>query len=477
MRIYNTLTREKEELVTIIPGEVRIYVCGPTVYNLIHIGNARPLITFDILRRFLEYSGYKVTFVQNFTDIDDKVIVGAREEGVPIKEFTERYIAAYFADAEALGIRTADIHPRATESIDAILNLIGLLDEKGYTYTLADGVYFDTSKYDKYYQLSKLNPEELSAGESQRVDESIDKRNPADFVLWKFRRGDEPFWPSKWGEGRPGWHIECSAMIHKVLDDQIDIHGGGRDLIFPHHENEIAQSECALGKPFASYWMHNGFVQIDNVKMSKSLGNFVTLRKALQEWGGEVLRFFMLNTHYRSPINYTAAALEAASAGLERLKRAAAALSARVDKPENAAAGTEVSGTEVSDAAANLSAALHTAVAQFDKAMNDDMNTAVALAAIFDLVREINEALTGEIDQSVAAMVLEGLYKLTDCLGLDIRPAAEEIPAEVRRLVEERAVARKARDFARADAIREQVAALGFDIEDTPAGAQIHPRG
>ena len=461
MKVYNTLTRKKEELVPITPGEIKMYACGPTVYNYIHIGNARPLCIFDILRRYLEYRGYNVKFVQNFTDIDDKIIRRANEEHVDFSEISERYIKEFWTDADGLNVRHATINPKATENIDAIIQIISTLIEKGYAYEAQGDVYFSTEKFKDYGKLSHQPLEDLEAGARIMVGEV--KREPMDFAVWKAAKPGEPAWDSPWGKGRPGWHIECSAMNWRYLGDTIDIHCGGQDLIFPHHENEIAQSEAANGKPFAHYWMHNGYINIDNKKMSKSLGNFFTAREVAEQYGYEVIRYMMVQAHYRSPINYCKELLDACKASLERLyacrdtlDRAIAAAKSGEVAPE--AAETVAKGKE-----------------QFITAMDDDLNTADGMTAIFELVRDLNRM---SADAATSKEQLEAGAKLFDeligVMGLLYnRKKTDEIPAEVTELVEQRKAARKAKDFAEADRLRDAIAALGYAVRETRQGTEI----
>jgi len=471
IRIFNTETRSKEELKTIEPGKVKMYVCGPTVYNFFHLGNARPFITYDTFRRFLLYRGYRVDYVQNFTDIDDKMIKRANEEGITVRELADRFIHEYFKDADGLNIKRATVHPRATETMDEIIAIIKTLEDKGYAYATEDGVYFDTDKFAAYGKLSHHKLDELEAGASDRLGSSDQgKRHPMDFALWKFKKPGEPAWDSPWGEGRPGWHIECSAMVRKHLGETIDIHGGGQDLVFPHHENEIAQSEAANGKPFAHYWMHNGFINVDQEKMSKSAGNFFTVRDLVQQFSYDVLRFFMLTGHYRMPINFSAELLTAAQNGWERIKTCVENLDfvashAPADLAEQAG-----------PVAASLLDACGQARASFIAAMEDDLNTADALAAIFELVRAANTAAAVQgIDPAALQTAAATLRELLDVLGLNPN-RGEEIPAEILALVEERTAAKKARDFQKADALRAQVLELGFEIKDTPQGPKVSPR-
>ncbi len=464
MKIYNTMTRQKEEFVPITPGKVGIYACGPTVYNFFHIGNARPFIVFDVLRRYMKHLGYEVTFVQNFTDIDDKLIRKANEEGTTVAEIAEKYIKEYFIDAEGLGVEKADVHPRATKHIGEIIAMIKKLEDKGYAYRVDNGdVYFDTQAFSGYGKLSGQNLEDREAGARIDVDEV--KKNYMDFALWKAQKPGEPAWKSPWGMGRPGWHIECSAMSTKYLGDTFDIHCGGVDLIFPHHENEIAQSECATGKPFAKYWMHNGHINVDNRKMSKSLGNFLLVRDISKEFDLEVVRMFMLSAHYRSPINYSHDLLVQAQSSLERMYTARNnAIFARAhaeDKP-------------MSDEETAFKDRCAAAIKAFDDAMGDDLNTADAIGVIFDFIRDMNTVLMDSKGASLAAydLALNTLGTMTGVLGL-LRKEADDVPAEVKELVEARTAAKKNKDFAKADEIRAQVLSMGFVIEDTPKGAKV----
>ncbi|NLC44807.1 MAG: cysteine--tRNA ligase, partial [Clostridiales bacterium] len=407
MRLYNTMTRNKEEFVTINPGEVRMYSCGPTVYNYFHIGNARPFVVFDVFRRYLEYKGYKVTFVQNFTDIDDKMIQRAKEEGTTVKELGERFIAEYYKDADELGIRRADVHPKATEHIEEIIVFIQRLVDKGLAYQVGNDVYYDTTAFEEYGKLSGQSIEDLELG--ARIDINDAKRSPIDFVLWKGQKPGEPAWDSPWGLGRPGWHIECSVMSTKYLGDTIDVHSGGQDLIFPHHENEIAQSEGASGKPFVRYWLHNGYINIDNQKMSKSLGNFFTVRDISEEFDLEVVRLFMLSAHYRNPVNFSKELLEQAQSALERLYNAKNNLEYLLKD------GTDSSPNEEDN---EFLDSLSEFIVDFERAMDDDINTADAIGVIFDLVREINtEVKEGQSVKNIQG-ALDTLLKLTDILGL-----------------------------------------------------------
>ena len=458
MKIFNTLTRQKEEFVPIEPGKVRMYACGPTVYNYIHIGNARPICVFDTLRRYLEYRGYDVTFVQNFTDIDDKLINKANEEGITVREVAERYIGEYMTDTKGLGIRPADIHPRATENIDTIINMVKTLEEKGFAYERDGSVYFRSRRFEEYGKLSHQPLEELEAG--ARIDVSDKKEDPLDFVLWKAAKPGEPSWPSPWGEGRPGWHIECSAMIRRHLGDTIDIHCGGQDLIFPHHENEIAQSECCTGAEYVHYWMHNGYINVDNRKMSKSLGNFFTVREVAEKFGYEPIKFMMLQAHYRSPINYSLEVIEQCRAALERLHNCRDSLDFALESALGQ--GDWHAFREKMDARA----------AQFVEAMDDDLNTADGIAALFEMARDINTYIAQPQPEEGVAYAVKRFDELCGVLGLLYNRASKDLDSEVEALIAERQAARKAKDFARADAIRDQLAGMGILLKDTPQGVQ-----
>jgi len=460
MKLYNTMTRKKEEFKPLTTGEVKMYSCGPTVYNYFHIGNARPFIIFDILRRYFEYRGNKVTFVQNFTDVDDKIIKRAKEEGVSEKEISERFIAEYFKDAEALKIRKATYHPKVTEHIPEIIEIIRRLESRGLIYMLDGDVYYDTARFEEYGKLGKQNLEELEAG--ARVELAEGKRSVNDFVLWKKQKPGEPAWESPWGMGRPGWHIECSAMSMKYLGETIDIHSGGLDLIFPHHENEIAQSEGATGKEFARYWLHNGFLNVNNEKMSKSLNNFFTVRDIAQHYDLEVLRMFMLSAHYRSPINFSDDLLEQTKNGLERLYNAKNNMLYLL---ENAAE------KEASPEEKELLARLGEYKNKFIEAMDDDLNTADALAAIYDLVRDANGALKAESSKAVVKASLDVLLELSSILGL-LDKKEESLDAEIEALIEERQKARKEKNWALSDKIRDDLKAQGIILEDTPQGVK-----
>ena len=461
MKLYNTLTRTKEEFIPLEEGKVKMYVCGPTVYNYIHIGNARPFIMFDTLRRYLQYKGYDVTFVQNFTDVDDKIIKKANEEGVPASEISERFIAECKKDMEGLNIEPATHNPKATEEIDGMIAMISTLIEKGYAYEKNGTVYFRTRKFKNYGQLSKKNLDDMRAG--IRIAVSDEKEDAMDFVLWKPKKEGEPAWVSPWGEGRPGWHIECSEMSKKYIGDTIDIHAGGEDLVFPHHENEIAQSECCNGVPFAKYWMHNAFLNIDNRKMSKSLGNFRTVREISEQYDLQVLRFFMLSAHYRSPLNFSADLMEASKNGLERIVNAADNLKFLMGNAKAEA---------ITDAEAKNFAKTEEFVAGFEKAMDDDFNTADAVAAIFDLVKYINTTTDAESSKEYLQKLFDLLVKLTGVLGLIVDKKEEILDEDIEKLIEERQAARKAKDFARADAIRDELLEKGIILKDTREGVQ-----
>lgn len=464
MRIYNTLTRQKEELKPITEGEVKIYACGPTVYNFIHIGNARPLCVFDTLRRYLEYRGYTVNFVQNFTDIDDKIIKRAIEEGTDYKTVSEKYIAEFWKDAKGMNIREATVHPKATENIDEILDIISTLVEKGYAYAVDNGdVYFSPTKFPEYGKLSHQPLEDLEAGARINIGER--KKEPMDFALWKGAKPGEPAWDSPWGKGRPGWHIECSAMVRRYLGKTIDIHCGGQDLIFPHHENEIAQSECCNGVPFANYWMHNGYINVDNVKMSKSLGNFFTVRDVAEKYGYEPIRYLMISSQYRSPINYSVDIIEQCKASLVRLYTCRDSLDFALHNaldgvPENADA---------------IKAQLDSRREQFCEAMDDDLNTADGLSAVFELVRDVNVQVLNSGSRELIAYAAKLFDELTGVLGLVYnRNTDTSLDADIEAMIEARQAARKAKDWARADGIRDELKARGIVLEDTPQGVKWH---
>ena len=461
MKLYNTLTKTKEEFVPLHPGEVRMYSCGPTVYNYFHIGNARPFIIFDVFRRYMEYKGYKVTFVQNFTDIDDKMIQRAKEEGITVKELAEKFIEEYFKDADALGIRRADYHPRATEHIDDIIEFIQKLMDKGLAYQAGNDVYFDTSAYEDYGKLSGQSLEDLEMG--ARIDINEAKKNPMDFVLWKGQKPGEPAWDSPWGPGRPGWHIECSVMSTKYLGETIDIHSGGQDLIFPHHENEIAQSEGLTGKPFARYWLHNGYINVDNRKMSKSLGNFFTVRDIIKEFDPEVVRLFMLSSHYRNPINFSRELLEQEQSAMERLYNAKHNLEYLLESAPDRPADEEEK---------QFLDKLPRFVKDFEEAMEDDINTADAVGVIFDLVREINTSIKGGQAAETIRAALDTLTKLTGILGLLAKDTRQKLDSEIEALIEKREQARKEKNWALADKIRDELKEQGIILEDTPQGVR-----
>lgn len=459
MKILNTLTRRKEEFVPINEGKVGIYVCGPTVYDYIHIGNARPMIVFDTLRRYLEYKGYDVNYVSNFTDVDDKIIKRANEEGVDASVISERYIAEVKKDMAALNVREATTHPKATEEIPDMIEMVKTLIEKGYAYEVNGTVYFRTRKFKDYGKLSKKNIDDLRSGNRDLLVSGVDeKEDPLDFVLWKPKKEGEPSWPSPWGDGRPGWHLECSVMSKKYIGDVIDIHAGGEDLVFPHHENEIAQSEAANGTEFARYWMHNGFLKINNEKMSKSLGNFFTVREIAEKYPLQVIRFFMLSAHYRSPLNFSADLVEASKNGLERILTA-------VDRLKS------ISGTEeeVDRAVADEMDAF---VNKYEAAMDDDLNTADAISVIFELVKYANVNVTEESTKATVELVLNTVTKLCDILGIITEKKKEILDSDIEALIEERQAARKAKNFARADEIRDQLSDMGIILEDTREGVK-----
>ena len=463
MRIYNTLTRKKEELETITPGEVKIYACGPTVYNYIHIGNARPLCVFDTFRRYLEYRGYKVNFVQNFTDIDDKIIKRANEEGTDYKTVSEKYIAEFWTDVKGMNIREATVHPKATENIDEIISIISTLVEKGYAYPVENGdVYFSPKKFKEYGKLSHQPLEDLEAGARINIGEL--KKEPMDFALWKGAKPGEPAWDSPWGKGRPGWHIECSAMVRRYLGNTIDIHCGGQDLIFPHHENEIAQSECCNGVPFANYWMHNGYINVDNVKMSKSLGNFFTVRDVAEKYGYEPIRYLMISSQYRSPINYSVEIIEQCKASLVRLYTCRDSLDFAL---QNA-------GDTVPENADEIKKQLDSRREQFCRAMDDDLNTAYGIAAVFELVRDINVSVLESGSKDLVAYAAKLFDELTGVLGLVYNRKDENLDAEIEAQIEARQEARQAKNWAEADRIRDELKAQGIILEDTPQGVKWH---
>lgn len=462
MKLFNTLTRRKEEFVPIKGNEVHMYACGPTVYNYIHIGNARPLCVFDVLRRYLEYRGYDVTFVQNFTDIDDKLINRAKEENTTVKELAEKYIGEFWTDAKGLNFKKASIHPKATENIDEILDIIGTLMEKGFAYVAEGDVYFRVPEFQEYGKLSHQPLEDLMAG--KRIDVSDQKESPMDFVLWKAAKPGEPSWDSPWGKGRPGWHIECSAMARKYLGREIDIHCGGQDLIFPHHENEIAQSECCNGVPFARYWLHNGYINVDNRKMSKSLGNFFTVREIAEQYGYEPIRYLNISSHYRSPINFSREILDQCRSALERLYHCRDNLQFRLEKAADGPCEEEE----------DIKKQLEARREEFIRAMDDDLNTADAIAAVFELAKDINVKVTDRASRGLCTFAMELFCELCDVLGLLYQKKEQNLDAEVEALIEKRTLARKQKDFATADAIRDQLRAMGVVLEDTPQGIKWH---
>ena len=455
MKIFNTLTRNKDEFIPIKEGEVKIYACGPTVYNYIHIGNARPLCVFDVLRRYLEWRGYKVTFVQNFTDIDDKLIKKANEEGITVPEVAERYIKEFWVDAKGLNVREATVHPRATENIDEIQRIITELVEKGYAYTAGGDVYFRSKKFEGYGKLSHQPLEDLEAGARIATDDI--KEDPMDFCLWKGAKPGEPYWQSPWGDGRPGWHIECSAMAEKYLGKTIDIHCGGLDLIFPHHENEIAQSECANGCDFAHYWMHNGFINVDNHKMSKSLGNFFTVRDVAEKYGYEPIRYLMISSQYRGPINYSVDIIEQSKNALERLYTCRNNIDFALKNAQD--------GGETPDF-------IEERRQEFITAMDDDLNTADALAAVYTLVRDINTVIANGAGKETLNACAQAFDELTGVLGLVYNRKAEALDSEIEELIAKRTEARKNRDFKTADEIRDKLKDMGIILEDTPQGVK-----
>lgn len=456
MKIFNTLTRTKQELEPIKKGEYKIYACGPTVYNYIHIGNARPLCVFDVLRRYLEWRGNKVDFVQNFTDIDDKLIKKANEEGTTVPDVAERYIKEFWTDANGLNVRKATVHPRATENIDEIIKMISTLVEKGYAYPSSTGdVYYRAAKFKGYGKLSHQPLEDLEAG--ARIDVSEIKEDPMDFCLWKSAKPGEPFWPSPWGNGRPGWHIECSAMSCRYLGKTIDIHCGGQDLIFPHHENEIAQSEAANGCDFAHYWMHNGYINVDNRKMSKSLGNFFTVRDVAEKYGYEPIRYLMISSHYRSPINYSTDILEQGKNALDRLYNCREGLVFALAHAKDGGEAPEY---------------LEKHKAEFIRAMDDDLNTADALAAVFTLAKDINITVAAEPEKNTCEAALKLFDELCDVLGILYNKSDNSLDEEVEKLIEQRSEARKNRDFKTADEIRDKLKEMGIVLEDTPQGVK-----
>lgn len=465
MKIFNTLTRRKEEFVPLEPGKVKMYVCGPTVYNFIHIGNARPMIIFDTVRRYFEYKGYDVNYVSNFTDVDDKIIKKAIEEGVDAETISKRYIAECKKDMADMNVKPATTHPQATQEIQGMLEMIQTLIDKGHAYVAADGtVYFRTKSFKGYGKLSHKNLDEMMSGFRElKVTGEENKEDPSDFVLWKPKKEGEPYWESPWCQGRPGWHIECSVMSKKYLGEQIDIHAGGEDLIFPHHENEIAQSEAANGKTFANYWMHNGFLNIDNKKMSKSLGNFFTVREIGEKYDLQVLRFFMLSAHYRSPINFSAELMEASKNGLERIITCAERLKELLGK---------VSGDTLTEEEQENKKSVDELVAKFEAAMDDDFNTADAVSAIFELVKLANSTANEESTRAYAELLAGTIAKLSDVLGIITERKAEVLDSEVEELIAARQQARKEKNFALADEIRQKLLDMGIVLEDTREGVK-----
>ncbi len=457
MKIFNTMSRTKEEFVPVDEKEVKIYACGPTVYNFIHIGNARPLCVFDVLRRYMEYRGYNVKFVQNFTDVDDKIIKRANEEGITFEEVSEKYIKEFWTDAHGLNFKDATVHPKATENIDEIIDIIKTLEEKGYAYAVNGDVYFRTLKFNEYGKLSHQPIDDLQSG--ARIAVGDIKEDPLDFALWKGAKEGEPYWESPWGKGRPGWHIECSAMNRRYLGKTIDIHCGGQDLIFPHHENEIAQSECANGCAFSKYWMHNGYINVDNVKMSKSLGNFKTVREIAEVYGYEVIRYFLISSHYRSPINYNLEIIEQCKSALERLYTCRESLDFAIKNAND------------TDDDAELIKLLNSRREQFITAMDDDLNTADGVAAVFDLVKDINTKI---LDKSVSKNVCEIAAKVFDelcgVLGILYNRKSNDLDAEIEKLIAQRQEARANKDWATADKIRDDLKARGIILKDTPQG-------
>lgn len=457
MRIYNTMSRQKEEFIPVDKDEIKIYACGPTVYNFIHIGNARPLCVFDVLRRYMEYRGMNVKFVQNFTDVDDKIIKRANEEGITFEEVSKKYIEEFWTDAHGLNVKEATVHPKATENIDEIIDIIKSLEEKGYAYAVDGDVYFRTLKFKEYGKLSHQPIEDLQSGARIAVGEK--KEDPLDFALWKAAKEGEPYWESPWGKGRPGWHIECSAMNRRYLGKTIDIHCGGKDLVFPHHENEIAQSECANGCTFSKYWMHNGYINVDNVKMSKSLGNFKTVREIADVYGYEVIRYFLISSHYRSPINYNLDIIEQCKSALDRLYTCRESLDFALKNAEDIEDDTELINQ------------LNSRREQFITAMDDDLNTADGISAVFELVKDINTKI---LDKPVSKNVCETAAKLfdelCDVLGILYNRQSNDLDAEIEELIAQRQEARANKDWATADKIRDDLKAKGIILKDTPQG-------
>ncbi len=459
--LYNTLTRKKEEFVSCEPNKVRMYSCGPTVYNFFHIGNARPFIIFDTLRRYLEYKGYSVDFVQNFTDVDDKMINKANELGITVRQLADQYIDEYFTDAKGLGIKEATVHPRATENIDAIIEIIKNLEENGYAYNVDGDVYYRTKKFAEYGKLSHQPLEDLESG--ARIEVNEDKEDPMDFSLWKKQKEGEPAWESPWGMGRPGWHIECSAMANKFLGKTIDIHSGGQDLIFPHHENEIAQSEAANCCQFANYWLHNGYINVDNRKMSKSLGNFFTVRDVAKEFDYEVIRFFMLSAHYRSPINFSKDLMESAKSALGRIYTCLETLDFLAGSAED---------RDLNEAEAAVADGIDAHKQRFIAAMDDDVNTADAISAIFELVADVNGIITQNPAKSVCVKSAAAIRELGEVLGL-LGKSEDGIPDDIQAILAERAEARSTKNWAKSDELRDKLRDMGYIVKDTPQGQQL----
>lgn len=464
MKIYNTLTKRKEDFIPLEEGKVKMYVCGPTVYNFIHIGNARPMIVFDTVRRYMEYKGYEVNYVSNFTDVDDKIIAKAIEEGVPAEEISERYIKECKKDMADMNVKPATTHPLATQEIDGMIQMIQTLIDKGFAYAVNGTVYFRVKNFKEYGKLSHKNLDDLQSGfRSIQVSGEDQKEDPLDFVLWKPKKEGEPYWVSPWSEGRPGWHIECSVMSKKYLGEEIDIHAGGEDLVFPHHENEIAQSECCNGKIFAKYWMHNAFLNIDNRKMSKSLGNFFTVREIGEKYDLQVLRFFMLNAHYRSPLNFSAELMEASKNALDRIVTCVDQLKHLLESAQ---------GEELSQSEKAMLPEIEGLVKKYEESMEDDFNTADAIAVVFELVKFTNTQVDGSSTKAFAELLFDKITGLCDVLGLMVNKKEEVLDSVIESLIEERQAARKAKDFARADEIRDQLASMGIILKDTREGVQ-----
>jgi cysteinyl-tRNA synthetase len=461
MRLYNTMTGKKEEFIPLEGKQVKIYSCGPTVYNYFHIGNARTFVIYDVLRRYLEYKGYNVTYVQNFTDIDDKMIANARKEGTTVKEMAERYIKEYFIDADGLGIKNADVHPRATENIDAIIEMIQKLVDKGYAYAVSGDVYYSPSKFGEYGKLSKQSLEDLKEGARVDVDEK--KNDAMDFALWKASKPGEPAWDSPWGRGRPGWHIECSAMANRYLGETIDIHSGGQDLVFPHHENEIAQSEAANGKPFARYWVHIAFLNVDNEKMSKSKGNFFTVRDIAQHYGYEVIRYFLISAHYRSPLNFSEEQLKQSESALERLYNCVANLEYLAERAVD---------MELSKEDNRIKERFSGYRDKFIESMDDDLNTADALGVIFELVKDINKSMSADSPLALINHALSLINEMTEVLGILRQKSGKELDEEIDAMIKKREQARKEKNYKLADEIREKLSQMGIILEDTPQGTR-----